>query len=56
MTESLYKIISNTQTRKLAMNLFNDFKVDYDASKMFRTLLQFDKTTNENTLLTIDNK
>lgn len=57
MTESLYKIISNTQTRQMAMNLFNDFKVDYNASNTFRSLLQFDNSDKQKSLqiLTIDN-
>lgn len=50
MTESLYNIISNTQTRQMAMNLFNDFKVDYNASNTFRSLLQFDKSDKPKTL------
>ena len=56
MTESLYKIISNTQTRQMAMNLFNDFKVDYNASNTFRSLLQFDNSDKQKSLqiLTID--
>jgi hypothetical protein len=41
MTESLHNIITNTQTRKYAMQLFHDFKLDHDASKTFRTLIPF---------------
>jgi hypothetical protein len=55
MAESLYNIISNTQTRKIAMQLFNDFKVDYNASSSFRSLIKFD-INSDSTLLTIENK
>lgn len=47
MTESLYNIISNTQTRQVAMQLFDDFKVDYNASSSFRSLIKFDNNTKQ---------
>jgi len=45
MVHSLHEIMTNAQTRKTAMQLFNDFKLDHDASKSFRTLLPL--TTNK---------
>lgn len=56
MAESLYNIISNTQTRKIAMKLFNDFKVDYDASSSFRSLIKFDVNLSSVPIHMIDNK
>ena len=54
MTESLYNIISNTQTRQVAMQLFDDFKVDYNASSSFRSLIKFDN--KKKTILSINNE
>jgi hypothetical protein len=50
MTESLYNIISNTQTRQVAMQLFDDFKVDYNASSSFRSLIKFDNNNTKQIL------
>ena len=48
MSYMLQQIMTNTNTRKMALQMFNDYQitVDYQKTKQFRTLLVFNKSTS----------
>ena len=47
MTYTLHNIMCNTETRKIAMKLFRDFKeLHHSNTYDFRTLIQFNDNTN----------
>jgi hypothetical protein len=51
MTYTLHNVMTNTNTRSVAMSLFRDFKdLNHSRTYDFRTLIQFD-SINNNTLL-----
>ena len=52
MTYTLHNVMTNTNTRSVAMSLFRDFKdLNHSRTYDFRTLIQFDSNDNNNTLL-----
>jgi len=52
MTYTLHNVMTNTNTRSVAMSLFRDFRdLNHSRTYDFRTLIQFDSIDNNNTLL-----
>ena len=56
MSCMLQQVMSNTTTRKIALQMFNDYQmtIDYQKTKHFRTLLEF-KQPNTTTNLLVNN-
>ena len=53
MSFMLQQVMSNTTTRKIALQMFNDYQmtIDYQKTKHFRTLLEFKQPNTKLNLL-----
>ena len=53
MSSMLQQVMSNTTTRKIALQMFNDYQmtIDYQKTKDFRTLLEFKQPNTTSNLL-----
>ena len=53
MSCMLQQVMSNTTTRKIALQMFNDYQmtIDYQKTKDFRTLLEFKQPNTTSNLL-----
>lgn len=53
MSLMLQQVMSNTTTRKIALQMFNDYQmtIDYQKTKYFRTLLEFKQPNTKLNLL-----
>ena len=53
MSLMLQQVMSNTTTRKIALQMFNDYQmtIDYQKTKDFRTLLEFKQPNTTSNLL-----